>query len=147
MSFYPIRNLQMLLSGLSRNERYAAALSSRGLLLPPNNRPPSIPRLQQLLERAWQQGFDAAGRDQLGGRVSGSRKWIGATEIYSLLASARIKAEIMDFHRPTANDGTHPMLFQWVLDYFRYVCSWFNIYVFRHQTFLLKHKPTFFIFH
>ena len=25
----------------------------------------------------------------------------------------------MDFHTPTAKDGTHPKLFQWVLDYFR----------------------------
>jgi len=46
---------------------------------------PSVYMLQQLIERAWSAGFDEAGRRQLGGKLVGTRKWIGATEIYALL--------------------------------------------------------------
>ncbi len=63
-------------------------------------------------------GYDVAGGEQLGGRLSGTRKWIGATEIAALLRHAGIRAEVRDFHRPTAADGTHPALFAWVVDYF-----------------------------
>jgi len=47
---------------------------------------PSVYRLQQLIEHAWSAGFDEAGSRQLGGRLVGTRKWIGATEIYALLS-------------------------------------------------------------
>ena len=80
---------------------------------------PSISRLQRLIEAAWSSGFDPQGRDQLGGRLSDTRKWIGATEIAAFLTSIRIRTEVVDFHRPSANDGTHPLLFQWVENYFR----------------------------
>ncbi len=80
---------------------------------------PSISRLQRLIESAWQKGFDVQGRDQLGGRLRDTRKWIGATEITAFLASVRVKTELVDFHRPTANDGSHPQMFNWIAAYFR----------------------------
>lgn len=64
-------------------------------------------------------GFDVQGRDQLGGRLKNTRKWIGASEIVAFLLSRRIRAELIDFHTPTGQEGTHPKLFQWVLNYFR----------------------------
>ena len=64
------------------------------------------------IEEAWSSGFDVQGRDQLGGRLKNTRKWIGATEIVAFLASRRIRSELLDFHVPTARDGTHPRLFQ-----------------------------------
>jgi hypothetical protein len=48
-----------------------------------------------------------------------TRKWIGGTEIVAFLTANKIRSELLDFHSPTAKDGTHPRLFQWVLDYFR----------------------------
>ena len=52
---------------------------------------PSIPKIQRLIESAWEKGFDKQGSDQLGGRVFNTEKWIGATEIVATLASLRVK--------------------------------------------------------
>ena len=75
--------------------------------------------LQSLIEAAWRKGFDVQGSEQLGGKLVNTRKWIGATEIVAFFTANRIKTELLDFHTPTTKDGTHPKLFQWVLDYFR----------------------------
>ena len=109
------RNLQMLLSCLLKTQPYApllAGLSASGGM-------PSISRLQELIEAAWARGLDAQGRAQLGGRLRDTRKWIGATEVAAFLTSMRIRTAVVDFHRPSAPDGSHPRLFAWVLEYFR----------------------------
>lgn len=64
-------------------------------------------------------GIDRQGCDQLEGKLKNTNKWIGATEIVAFLTSRGIRTELLDFHIPTASDGSHPRLFQWVLDYFR----------------------------
>lgn len=48
---------------------------------------PGIFLLQSWLERAWADGYDPEGCEQLGGAGSllGSEKWIGATECATLL--------------------------------------------------------------
>jgi len=46
---------------------------------------PSVYKLQQLIEQAWAAGYDEAGCRQLAGKLVGTRKWIGATEIYAVL--------------------------------------------------------------
>ena len=52
---------------------------------------PSIPKIQRLIESAWEKGFDKQGCDQLGGRVFNTTKWIGATEIVATLASLKVR--------------------------------------------------------
>jgi hypothetical protein len=52
---------------------------------------PSISRLQQQVEWAWSQGFDTQGSEQLGARLANTRKWIGATELVTVLSSLRIR--------------------------------------------------------
>ena len=52
---------------------------------------PSIPKIQRLIEAAWQKGFDPQGSDQLGGNVINTTKWIGATEIVATLSALKIK--------------------------------------------------------
>lgn len=52
---------------------------------------PSIPKIQRLIEAAWEKGFDKQGCDQLGGRVVNTVKWIGATEIVATLSSLKVK--------------------------------------------------------
>jgi len=47
---------------------------------------PSVYRLQQLIENAWSAGFDETGCRQLDGQLVGTRRWIGATEIYAVLS-------------------------------------------------------------
>ncbi|XP_053611212.1 zinc finger-containing ubiquitin peptidase 1-like [Plodia interpunctella] len=106
------RNMQMVLSSLLCNSRYAALLSvtSPGV--------PSIPRLQAAVEAAWASGFDTQGSEQLGSKLTNTRKWIGACEVVTVLSSLRIRCQLIDFHKPTGSDGSHPALFDWVLRYF-----------------------------
>ena len=52
---------------------------------------PSIPKIQRLIETAWQKGFDLQGSEQLGGKVINTTKWIGATEIVATLSALKIK--------------------------------------------------------
>ncbi|XP_063888788.1 zinc finger-containing ubiquitin peptidase 1-like isoform X2 [Scylla paramamosain] len=106
------RNIQMLLSSLQHHTGYYARLFSGPNMMP------SISQIQKLIEQAWRNGFDLQGCEQLGGKLSNTRKWIGATEVVTLLSSFRIKCQLIDCHRPTASDGTHPELFRWCLDYF-----------------------------
>lgn len=62
--------------------------------------------------------FDFKGSEQLGCRLVNTRKWIGATEVVTLLSFLRIRCQLVDFHRPTGSGGSHPELFNWVLKYF-----------------------------
>ncbi|XP_065089904.1 zinc finger-containing ubiquitin peptidase 1-like isoform X2 [Ochlerotatus camptorhynchus] len=113
------RNLQMMLSSLLQNTAYNEALySAWGSHGPARTAMPSISRLQRMVEAAWAQGFDIQGSEQLGCKLYNTRKWIGATEIVTVLSWLRIRCELVDFHRPTSPDGRHPELFNWVLRYF-----------------------------
>ncbi|XP_053676527.1 zinc finger-containing ubiquitin peptidase 1-like [Anopheles nili] len=113
------RNLQMMLSSLLQSTSYNEALySAWGSHGPARTAMPSISRLQRMVEAAWTQGFDIQGSEQLGCKLYNTRKWIGATEIVTVLSWLRIRCELVDFHRPTSSDGRHPELFNWVLRYF-----------------------------
>ncbi|GIX96141.1 hypothetical protein CDAR_46281 [Caerostris darwini] len=103
------RNIQMMLSSLVHNTKYSSRLYNGRF---------AISKLQELIENAWRQGFDAAGCEQLGGRLINTRKWIGATEVVTFLASFRIRARLIDCHQPTGPNGTHPEMFGWVKEYF-----------------------------
>ena len=50
--------------------------------------------------------------------VTTFRKWIGATEIYTILTYCGIEAELIDFHKPSGEQGTHPQLVNWVNTYY-----------------------------
>lgn len=104
------RNFQMLLSSLLRLEEYKTVISDMPV--------PSIPRIQALIEEAWVKGLDPQGASHFNHKLKGTRAWIGATEIYSLLTALRIRAHIVDFHQPTGPGDTHPRLFEWVRQYF-----------------------------
>lgn len=73
-----------------------------------------------MIEDAWAAGFDIQGRDQLNGKLSGTSKWIGATEIASFLSKNKIKSRIFDFHKPTSANGRfHPKMLDFAGEYFR----------------------------
>ncbi|XP_047032080.1 zinc finger-containing ubiquitin peptidase 1-like [Helicoverpa zea] len=113
------RNMQMVLSSLMRHPPYSSLLSCTLERTSECECVPSIPRLQLLVERAWQLGFDTQGSEQLGSKLYNTRKWIGACEVVTVLSSLRIRCQLIDFHKPTAADGSHPALFDWVLRYFQ----------------------------
>uniref|UniRef100_A0A1B0CQZ8 Putative zinc finger with ufm1-specific peptidase domain protein n=1 Tax=Lutzomyia longipalpis TaxID=7200 RepID=A0A1B0CQZ8_LUTLO len=103
----------------SLNTTYNEALySAWGNQGPSRTAMPSISRLQVMVEAAWNQGFDVQGSESLGCKLQNTRKWIGATEVFTVLSWLRINCLIVDFHRPTSSDGRHPELFNWVLKYF-----------------------------
>ncbi|XP_022609392.1 zinc finger with UFM1-specific peptidase domain protein [Seriola dumerili] len=104
------RNFQMLVSCLHRIDMYLTCLQEKAV--------PSIPRVQGMIEEAWRGGLDPQGASHFNQRLQGTRAWIGATEIYSLLTSLGISARIIDFHQPTGPGDTHPRLFDWVKQYF-----------------------------
>ncbi|XP_071801449.1 zinc finger-containing ubiquitin peptidase 1-like isoform X2 [Asterias amurensis] len=106
------RNLQILLSSLAHIAEYQRVVFNG------QNAIPSIHKLQQLIQAAWTKGFDPQGREQLGGQLVNSRKWIGATEIVAMLSSLHAKCQLIDFHTPSGAGSTHPVLFEWVRDYF-----------------------------
>ncbi|XP_053127969.1 zinc finger-containing ubiquitin peptidase 1 isoform X2 [Hemicordylus capensis] len=105
------RNFQMLLSSLMRNSAYKDCLKD-------NSSIPCIPKIQSLIEDAWREGFDPQGASHFNSKLQGTKAWIGACEIYSLLTSFRLKCQIIDFHQSTGPSGTHPRLFEWVLNYY-----------------------------
>uniref|UniRef100_A0A452HEE9 Zinc finger-containing ubiquitin peptidase 1 n=1 Tax=Gopherus agassizii TaxID=38772 RepID=A0A452HEE9_9SAUR len=105
------RNFQMLLSSLLSNSMYNDCLRDITLI-------PCIPKIQSMIEDAWKEGFDPQGASHFNNRLHGTKAWIGACEIYSLLTSLRLKCQIIDFHKPTGPLGTHPRLFEWVLSYY-----------------------------
>jgi zinc finger-containing ubiquitin peptidase 1 len=76
------RNFQMMISNLLQNPMYNEVLkTAMG-----STTMPSISRLQKMIENAWQDGFDEQGKEQLGCKLHNTRKWIGATEIVTLLS-------------------------------------------------------------
>eukprot|EP00210_Caulerpa_lentillifera_P009594 g9151.t1 len=86
------RNLQMLVSHLlTRSEIH------RGVLFGGVEYVPDVASLQAWLECCWNQGYDLQGMDSLEGQVQGSRKWIGTTDVVSLLRQFGIQAEFVDF--------------------------------------------------
>uniref|UniRef100_A0A4W2CCF4 Zinc finger-containing ubiquitin peptidase 1 n=1 Tax=Bos indicus x Bos taurus TaxID=30522 RepID=A0A4W2CCF4_BOBOX len=104
------RNFQMLLSSLLQNDAYDDSLKGMSV--------PCIPKIQSMIEDAWKEGFDPQGASQLNDKLQGTKAWIGACEIYTLLTSLRIKCRIVDFHKSTGPLGTHPRLFEWILSYY-----------------------------
>ncbi|KAK1170412.1 hypothetical protein AOXY_G7252 [Acipenser oxyrinchus oxyrinchus] len=104
------RNFQMLVSSLLKMDQYKDCFKDKTV--------PCIPKVQALIEDAWKEGADPQGASHFNRKLQGTRAWIGATEIYSMLISLRVKSRILDFHCPTGPTDTHPRLFQWVRDYY-----------------------------
>jgi len=109
------KNFQMLLSSLRHDPQYSTHLFGQ------NRDIPSVSYLQNLIEKAWQSGFDSNGREQLNGRLVNSTKWIGPTEVMSCLANLNIKTELYDFHQPKTIEKlyAYKYLFEWIRNYFR----------------------------
>ncbi|KAK9763408.1 hypothetical protein K7432_009930 [Basidiobolus ranarum] len=101
-------NLQMVLSCLLAMEEFDLNLKSM----------PDVHQLQQLLEHAWEAGFDTEGAAQLGNHVVGTKTWIGATEVYCILSYLGVRCLVTDFYKYTGENNTHPAVLDWVENYF-----------------------------
>eukprot|EP01035_Chromulina_nebulosa_P017862 gene17862-23475_t len=63
---------------------------------------PDIHGIQSYIEKAWTEGFDTIGCQQLGGTLLGSDTWIGATECATLLRYFGLNAIVVDFNSSLA---------------------------------------------
>ncbi|KAI8577809.1 hypothetical protein K450DRAFT_250105 [Umbelopsis ramanniana AG] len=108
------RNCQMLMTFLSKQRDQNVPILD-GVV--------NIKGLQLLLENAWKEGFDPAGAAQLEHRVYKTHKWIGTTEVYTMLAYLGIRCTILDFDRPTGTNNSHDAMFDWIQSYFEEGCS------------------------
>ncbi|CAO3621145.1 unnamed protein product [Mucor fragilis] len=102
------RNCQMLMTFLERQKQDGEPLLKNVL---------DISGIQLLIEKAWQEGFDTLGAAQLDHHVFKTRKWIGTTEVYTLLAYLGIRSTIIDFHQP-GPQHLHHELMDWIQSYF-----------------------------
>ncbi|KAA8643163.1 C78 family peptidase [Aspergillus tanneri] len=83
-SFCGYRNIQMMISyikeaGIPGNDRFPDSL-------------PTILELQNMIEQAWDMGYNSVGREETGG-IRGTRKYIGTSEAQALFRSLGIQCE------------------------------------------------------
>ncbi|KAF9432524.1 hypothetical protein BGZ76_010666 [Entomortierella beljakovae] len=117
------RNTQMMLSYVvsqPTTQKDIPQGANRNSIMGPVTSPiPNIKELQQQLEFAWKSGYDPTGAKQLNYKVSGTKQWIGTTEVWAILSSLGIRCSILDFHVPTGPNGTHPAMLAAIYNYFR----------------------------
>jgi zinc finger-containing ubiquitin peptidase 1 len=82
-----------------------------------SKRLPSILRLQDMIEDAWDRGYNTAARHETGG-IRMTRKYIGTAEAQALYLSLGIKSEALAFSSPNKQDVYLAMMGA--------VCSYFD---------------------
>ncbi|KAJ9300304.1 hypothetical protein DTO271G3_2421 [Paecilomyces variotii] len=107
--FCGYRNIQMLISHVQDAKRPGHEHFPGRL--------PTILRLQDLIEQAWDMGFNSSGRVETGG-IRGTRKYIGTPEAQALFQSLGIKCEANAFHE-TKQLRAYDALLMNVAEYFR----------------------------
>ncbi|KAE8552853.1 hypothetical protein EYB25_004232 [Talaromyces marneffei] len=110
--FCGYRNIQMLISHIIDARIPGYELFS--------GRIPSILELQDMIEQAWDMGFNSSGRIETGG-IKGTRKYIGTPEAQALFQSLGIKC-IPGAFASAPGYRAHDMLLQDIANYFRSGC-------------------------
>ncbi|KAJ5364679.1 uncharacterized protein N7496_010392 [Penicillium cataractarum] len=111
--FCGYRNIQMLVSYITKTQSLGHTYFPHSV--------PSILDIQDLIEQAWDMGFNSTGRTETGG-IKGTRKFIGTPEAQALFQSLGIPCDASSL---AASEGTpaHDKLYMEVASYFRSVCS------------------------
>ena len=99
--FCGYRNIQMLVSYIQE----AGATGAKHF----PGRLPTILKLQDLIEAAWDKGFNTSGRDETGG-IRYTRKYIGTPEAQALLMSLNISCEATAYTTTKEVEGFETML-------------------------------------
>ncbi|KII88718.1 hypothetical protein PLICRDRAFT_141216 [Plicaturopsis crispa FD-325 SS-3] len=79
--------------------------------------PPSVRNLQQMIETAWHDGFDAEGADELKHELLGTSKWIGTGDLWVAFVHRGIPAKLVDFDLRKGKHGVE-VVTNWVVEYF-----------------------------
>ncbi|XRM48969.1 hypothetical protein ABZX51_011866 [Aspergillus tubingensis] len=111
--FCGYRNIQMLITFLKEtqlpgHERFPTEL-------------PTIFQLQDMIEDAWDKGFNSVGRVETGG-IRGTRKYIGTPEAQALFSSLGIQCEANSIGA-SKEVRAHDALYMNVAAYFRESCA------------------------
>ncbi|KAE9395016.1 hypothetical protein BT96DRAFT_1022189 [Gymnopus androsaceus JB14] len=77
---------------------------------------PGIRNLQVWIEEAWKRGFDEEGHAQLKS-LTGTKKWIGTSDLCTAFVSRGIPAELVDFEIKDTSKGLTPLT-NWIVRYF-----------------------------
>jgi hypothetical protein len=85
------RNIQMLCHVLIQQPEY------KNILFNKQGDIPDIYGLQSWIEKAWKDGFDQLGAEQLGWSLVGTKIWIGATECVALLRYFGVRCKVIQF--------------------------------------------------
>ncbi|KAL4789524.1 DUF1671-domain-containing protein [Aspergillus venezuelensis] len=110
--FCGYRNIQMLVSYVQESrspgcEHFPASL-------------PTILQLQDMIEQAWDEGYNSVGRSETGG-IKGTRKYIGTSEAQALFLSLGIQCEASIIGK-SKELPAHSSLFAHIAAYFRSAC-------------------------
>lgn len=100
--FCGYRNIQMLIS-------YVRDAQAPGFEHFVGKRLPSVMRLQDMIEHAWDAGFNPTGRVETGG-IRMTRKYIGTPEAQALLLSLGISAEALAFSADSKSQAYTAMM-------------------------------------
>ncbi|KAI1965816.1 hypothetical protein LOZ58_000716 [Ophidiomyces ophidiicola] len=115
--FCGYRNIQMLISYI-KDAKAAGVEQFPGKI-------PTILQLQDMIEHAWDMGFNSNGRDETGG-IRGTRKYIGTSEAcYSaqaLFSSLEIRCQAAVFIG-TTEQSAHQFLLEAIASYFLQSCT------------------------
>lgn len=111
--FCGYRNIQSLIS-------YIISTRSSGFQAFGNNLP-SIFQIQDLIEKAWDLGFNSNGRLETGG-IRGTRKYIGTPEAQALFNSISIPCLVKAFRR-TRDGKSYQEVLREIEAYFEQACS------------------------
>nr|UXY87881.1 zinc finger with UFM1-specific peptidase domain protein-like [Cryptomonas curvata] len=118
------RNMQSMISSyLNHDSLVRDQLFTAGILLIP-----TLLDLQKKIENAWLKGFDQIGGMQLEYSLSGTNKWIGATEVVAMLRSCRIRACVADFDYTSGQCDLNTMV-RVIWEYFENRCKNQNFFM------------------
>ncbi|KAJ5216495.1 uncharacterized protein N7498_002902 [Penicillium cinerascens] len=111
--FCGYRNIQMLISYITKARAPGHEHFPRGV--------PTIIELQDLIEQAWDMGFNSTGRTETGG-IKGTRKFIGTPEAQALFMSLGIQCDASSLAE-SKDMRACDSLYMEVAAYFRSACS------------------------
>ncbi|KLT38768.1 DUF1671-domain-containing protein [Cutaneotrichosporon oleaginosum] len=112
-----------------------AEMSIASLLLLPNSpytslfsgeSEPSVRTIQNWINEAWRAGYDPAGRAHFKGKIVGTSKWIGPSDLYAMFSYLGVPCTVYDFPKPADRSVpamSHPepsydILLRWVKRYY-----------------------------
>ncbi|KAL5041126.1 peptidase family C78-domain-containing protein [Aspergillus fruticulosus] len=107
--FCGYRNIQMLVSYIQESHGPGSDHFPDSL--------PTVLQLQDMIERAWDMGYNTVGRTETGG-IKGTRKYIGTSEAQALFLSLGIQCEARSIGK-TKEMPAHSSLLSHVAAYFR----------------------------